>query len=173
MPENFITLKCESCGAKLDVYGDMERFACGYCGTEMVVQRRGGTVALKLLQEAIKNVQIGTDKTAAELALVRLNDELKDLNAKALTLRNSGQGCLLGCGWILASLGVLLLLGISFSDMHDRGIGVVLGMVVLMGGVAMLMGASSKSPQEELKAIEARIEQVNGRIAEQRAIVNS
>jgi len=69
MPENFISLKCQSCGGKLDVYEDMERFACGYCGSEMIVQRRGGTIALKLVQEAIKKVQIGTDQTAAELAL--------------------------------------------------------------------------------------------------------
>ena len=60
--ENFITLKCQSCGGKLDVFGDMERFACGYCGTEMIVQRRGGTISLKRVEEAIKKLQIGTDR---------------------------------------------------------------------------------------------------------------
>ena len=90
MSEQFVNLNCANCGAKLDVYVDMERFACGYCGTEMVVQRRGGTVALKAVTEAIKNVRIGTDKTAAELALVRLdqdsvrlNEQLKKLIAEA------------------------------------------------------------------------------------------
>jgi predicted RNA-binding Zn-ribbon protein involved in translation (DUF1610 family) len=67
MSDRFINLNCAHCGAKLDVYDDMERFACGYCGTEMIVQRRGGTVALKAVTEAIQKVQIGTDKTAAEL----------------------------------------------------------------------------------------------------------
>jgi hypothetical protein len=31
----------------------MDSFACRYCGTGMVVQRRGGTVGLKSIEEAI------------------------------------------------------------------------------------------------------------------------
>jgi hypothetical protein len=54
----------------------MNRFACGYCGTEQVVERKGGTVALKPITDAIARVQVGTDKTAAELALNRLPQEL-------------------------------------------------------------------------------------------------
>ena len=90
MSDHFIYLRCTNCGAKLDVYDDMERFSCGYCGTELIGQRRGGPVALKAVPKAIQKVQIGTDKTAAELALVRLNKEsgrldedLKKLTAEA------------------------------------------------------------------------------------------
>ena len=75
MADHFINLNCANCGAKLEIYDDMERFACGYCGTELIAQRRGGTVALRAVTEAIKKVQIGTDKTAAELALLRLNQQ--------------------------------------------------------------------------------------------------
>ena len=64
----------------MKIYGDMDRFSCGYCGTEMLVQRRGGTVALKLVTDAIQKVQIGTDKVAAELAIVRLKEELLRLS---------------------------------------------------------------------------------------------
>src|SRR5450432_973824 len=81
MSEHFIDLNCTNCGGKLEVYDDMERFACGYCGSQMIVQRRGKTVALKAVTEAIHKVQIGTDKTAAELAIVRLNKELEILKA--------------------------------------------------------------------------------------------
>ncbi|HPT28024.1 MAG TPA: hypothetical protein PLZ95_16515 [Bryobacteraceae bacterium] len=42
----------------------------------MVVQRRGGTVTLAAVTEAIQKVQVGTDRTAAELALIRLEKEL-------------------------------------------------------------------------------------------------
>src|SRR5258708_40151783 len=102
MPEPFITLKCESCGGKLEIHPDMERFACGYCGTEMVVQGRGGTVALRLGEAAIKRVQIGTDKTAAEFALLRLNDEVKVLRAEASSLIEAdlGKGVGVGCASI-------------------------------------------------------------------------
>jgi predicted RNA-binding Zn-ribbon protein involved in translation (DUF1610 family) len=82
MSERFISLKCQSCGAKLDVYEDQDHFACGHCGTEIMVQRRGGTVALKAVTEAIKEVQVGTDRTAAELALARLDKELSQLRAE-------------------------------------------------------------------------------------------
>jgi predicted RNA-binding Zn-ribbon protein involved in translation (DUF1610 family) len=77
-----VTLKCPSCGSSLDVSSDMERFACGYCGTEQIVLRRGGTVSLKPVEEAISKVQVGTDKTAAELALVRLRGELAEVEGK-------------------------------------------------------------------------------------------
>jgi predicted RNA-binding Zn-ribbon protein involved in translation (DUF1610 family) len=75
-----LTLSCVNCGGKLQVSLDMTRFACGYCGTEQIVKRKGGTVALKGLTEAINRVQAGTDKTAAELALNRLSADLQAVN---------------------------------------------------------------------------------------------
>ena len=77
-----LTLKCPGCGAALEVTPDMDRFACGYCGTEQIVQRRGGTVSPKLITDAISRVQTGTDRTAAELALVRLQQELAAIDTK-------------------------------------------------------------------------------------------
>jgi hypothetical protein len=93
----------------------MERFACGYCGAEMLVQRRGGTIALKALTEAITRVQVGTDRTAAELALIRLEKELGQLRTKrsemAARLPRDGElGWSTGCIGILGAIvvGVLL-----------------------------------------------------------------
>ena len=77
-----VTLKCPSCGSYLNVSHDIERFACGHCGTEQVVLRRGGTVSLKPVEGAISKVQVGTDKGAAKLALVRLRGELCELESK-------------------------------------------------------------------------------------------
>jgi predicted RNA-binding Zn-ribbon protein involved in translation (DUF1610 family) len=71
-------LECVDCGAKLDISKEMDRFACSYCGTEQIVERRGGTVSLKLLTDAIRKMRIVADKTAAELALTRLKAELAD-----------------------------------------------------------------------------------------------
>ncbi len=72
MTDHFLTMSCPDCSSKLDVYDDMERFACSYCGTEMIVQRRGGTVCLN---------GIG-DKLLAELALGRLEKEWRKLHAE-------------------------------------------------------------------------------------------
>lgn len=72
----FIPVKCAGCGGNLDITPEMENFSCGYCGTAQVVQRSGGTISLKVVGDAIKRVQVGTDKTAAELAIKRLTGEL-------------------------------------------------------------------------------------------------
>ena len=77
-----ITLKCPSCGANLAITPEMDTFACGYCGTQQMVQRNGGTVSLKLIGEAIARVQLGTDRTAAELAIRRLREDLSAVEAE-------------------------------------------------------------------------------------------
>jgi len=74
MSDKFVNLSCANCGAKLEIYNDMDRFACGFCGAEMLVHRRGGTVALKVVMNAAKKVRIATDKTAPESAIVRLEE---------------------------------------------------------------------------------------------------
>src|SRR5688500_15790452 len=74
-----ISLKCPGCGSNLEITTDMDRFACGYCGASQLVERRGGTVSLRLVTDAIKLVQAGTDKTAAELALKRLSGDLQNV----------------------------------------------------------------------------------------------
>jgi len=117
MPEHFIILKCQSCGGSLEIYEDMNHFACGYCGSEMMVQRRGGTVALKAVTDAIQKVQIGTDQTAAELAINRLQHEMRQCAAQRnvivnapLRLPPTGQGSLL-LALMTASLGTITLIG--------------------------------------------------------------
>jgi hypothetical protein len=74
-----IPLRCPGCGAKLEISNDMECFTCAYCGTELMAERKGGTVVLKPLTDAVTKVQVGTDKTAAELALVRLQREYDEI----------------------------------------------------------------------------------------------
>jgi predicted RNA-binding Zn-ribbon protein involved in translation (DUF1610 family) len=81
MMMTIVNLKCVSCGAELEITGEMERFACGYCGSQQIVERRGGTVGLKLA-ETVARIQEGTDKTAGELALVRLDKELAATRAQ-------------------------------------------------------------------------------------------
>lgn len=71
-----VSLACSSCGAALEIAPDQERFAYGFCGASLVVERRGGTISLRPVVDAIAKVQAGTDKTAAELALARLGREL-------------------------------------------------------------------------------------------------
>lgn len=76
---DFIMLTCNSCGGKLQITPEIDNFACMYCGTEYQVRREGGIVALTPLVEEIMKVSVSTDKTASELAIVRLKEELSSL----------------------------------------------------------------------------------------------
>lgn len=82
-----IKLNCVNCGGALEIHGDMDQFACGYCGSPQIVERRGGTIALRRVVDAVARVQVGTDKTAAELALVRLEKEIASIYAQWQTER--------------------------------------------------------------------------------------
>ncbi len=73
-----VALNCAGCGSSLDIKPEMTTFACGYCGVSQVVERSGGTISLNLIGETLQKVQVGTDKTAAELALKRLAKELDE-----------------------------------------------------------------------------------------------
>ncbi len=76
---DFITLSCPSCGAKLEATPDIDRFTCAHCGQEHIVKRSGGIVSLSPVVDAIKSVQTGVDKTAAELGIVRIQKEIDEL----------------------------------------------------------------------------------------------
>jgi hypothetical protein len=43
---DFVSLTCPSCNGKLQIAKDLERFACGYCGTEFAVNRGGGSLSV-------------------------------------------------------------------------------------------------------------------------------
>jgi ribosomal protein S27E len=73
---DFVTLSCPSCGGKLQITKDVERFACAHCGREHIVKRSGGIVSLSPVVDELKKVGVGVDKTASELAIVRLKDEI-------------------------------------------------------------------------------------------------
>ena len=171
MSDHFIGLNCSNCGATLDVYDDMERFICGACGTNLLVQRRGGTVRLTSVTEAIRKVQVGTDKTAAELALIRLNDELKVVGDRASAQSKAEQPELAQIlSMILCFFGIILVVMAMFVG--SMGMGVVgLLMFIFFGYVFIQLAQTRPSPA--LTAIEEELTELKARIEDQRRIVNS
>jgi ribosomal protein S27E len=73
---DFVTLTCPSCGGRLQITADTDRFACSHCGNDHVVKRSGGIVTLAPVVERLSRIQRGTDNTAAELGIRRLRDEI-------------------------------------------------------------------------------------------------
>lgn len=105
---DFFTLSCPTCGGKLQITSDIDRFACGHCGNEHVVSRVGGTVSVTLVVEGLKKVQAGTDKTASELAIQRFKQEIAQLQlARDSTKTSDDIGRLAMTGIGLGVLGIL------------------------------------------------------------------
>lgn len=73
-----LKLSCANCLAPLEIGEDLERFTCSYCGAAQIIERSGGVIATRKIETALKAVQRGTDRTAAELAIPRLTRELAE-----------------------------------------------------------------------------------------------
>jgi ribosomal protein S27AE len=135
-----VKLNCANCGGVLEIHGDMDQFACGYCGSAQIVERRGGTVALRLVVDAVARVQVGTDRTAAELAIVRLEKELATVNAQrqAATVKfnqsNNSSSPVAIVGMVLACFVGLLALGNIGKASNDGSL--VLPICWLVGAIA-------------------------------------
>ena len=106
MPE-FVSLTWPSCGGKLQIGNDVDRFACSYCGSEHVVKRSGGIVSLAPVIEEIRSVKNGVDKTASELAIKRLQEEQNNLRK---SIPDDNPGCLGKIGTFSITIAILALL---------------------------------------------------------------
>ena len=73
-----ITLTCHSCGGTLKITSEIDRFSCTHCGNEYWVRRGEGIISLDPVVQSIENVQTGVDKTASELAINRLKNEIRE-----------------------------------------------------------------------------------------------
>lgn len=72
---DFITLSCPSCRGKLKITGDINQFACEYCGNEFIVNRGENTISLAPIVDSINQVKQGVDRIAIELQIQRLQRE--------------------------------------------------------------------------------------------------
>ena len=83
------SLTCPSCGGKLQITKDIERFACEHCGNEHIVKRSGGVLSLAPVVEGLRKVRVGVDKTASELAIRRLSEEIQQLQLERTTIHRT------------------------------------------------------------------------------------
>jgi hypothetical protein len=112
-----ISLSCPSCASNLQITNDIDRFACSYCGKQLLVNRGGGIVSLKPLVEKLDKIGVSVDRTASELAIRRLKEEISENEA---TLNNAKSK--------KADVGKFILYGIS---------GVLIGVVLIFIRVCM------------------------------------
>jgi predicted RNA-binding Zn-ribbon protein involved in translation (DUF1610 family) len=156
MIAHFISLNCLSCGGTLEIYDDMERFACGYCGTEMAVQRRGGTAVLKAATAASLEDHNRVDK-AADLA--RLKEEGQGLSKRREVMLNDKIERQ-KWGYLLAV--ALFLVGFFLV----RFGGFVIGLSALMAGILTInfIRRMGKTMLADVRELDVKISVLNGRI---------
>lgn len=162
MPD-FVTLTCPSCGSRLQVTSDLERFACSYCGGEMVVRRSGGIVSLAPVVEGLNRVVAGVaqvshgvDQTAAELAIQRLRQNLRDL--EQAWDRVHGKKTRLHA-WALVAFVVAAMASVNGSNQ-------IVALAFVAGiGTLIAYAAKATSKGNRKRAIEEQAREVEGQIA--------
>jgi DNA-directed RNA polymerase subunit RPC12/RpoP len=185
MTGQFVSLKCVNCGGKLEVYDNVEGFACGYCGSEMAVQRRGGTIALTAVTEAVRQVQAGTDRTAGELAIVRLEREWAALSSRLAMMPRppTPLGTLAYRSLVLFGItfvGLIMAVGVFASEEIPNGPSDVIGVSIIVGSILFAVwiaffkarATPSSLLQQRRAAIESRIAEIESELIQNRAIVS-
>lgn len=192
-----VRLLCPHCGATLSVSEAMGKsVACSYCGTSLAIQKSEGTVFLTELGDAISRVQAGTDRTAAELAVRRLSEDLARLETgrRQLTTRREGvvtahraeltgrylaMGCL---AFVVPILGLVILGGLFGRERVNLSLPYIM---FIAGAVILFLlvrkhRAREREVDAQTTAMDARSSQLDaemahcrGRIAEKRAIADS
>jgi predicted RNA-binding Zn-ribbon protein involved in translation (DUF1610 family) len=178
---HIIPLKCPSCAAKLDIASDMEQFACGFCGTTLMVRRAGGTISLRTVTDAISKVQAGTDKTASELAIQRLDTERIGLAARRAEIERTGQAGINGiksmlAGAVIAIFAIVFMLGLIVIKDTTVGIIASLGFsLILLAPVVYIQQKRKRSVRGEMEAsfrqLDARVQVVNRELQHHRRTV--
>lgn len=173
-----IKLQCVSCGGNLDISPDMMNFACGYCGTQQTVERIGGTISLKLLKDAISKVQVGTDKTASELALKRLQEELAIVQDKIISVDGfifTQQSYTFAVVFILGAIVICAICVYLFPRDQSLGAAIILGLIWFGCSYIWVNNRirTIKENNEPLKKLKAEEAMIQERIAEHKAIVDS
>jgi len=87
MPEVF-TLTCPTCGGKLQIAPDLDRFACAHCGNEHIVVKGTGTISILPIREDLHKIGTGVDRTASELALTRIEAEVRAVKSELSDLKS-------------------------------------------------------------------------------------
>ena len=142
---DFVSLTCPSCNGKLQIGKDLDRFACGYCGTEFVVNR-GGVISLSPVVEGLKRVEKGVDKTASELAIARLSKDIEGLEQQWNSIASEDN-----MGLDLWGIGLLIGSPIISSG-NTTGLLVVGGIGALILFIAISSTLNNSRKKKELEA---------------------
>lgn len=166
MPD-FLTLSCPVCTGQLKITEDLNRFACAYCGTEHLVRRTDSTISLQPMVEGLRNVQKGVDRTASELAIVRLEREIPVISQRLMKAKEEREALRANYDLIVTRSFVAIMIAIAalvllfYSAL--RGDGNLAVSALFFGGlaVAYFLETRKKQPMrlaqiEQLSQVETK-----------------
>jgi hypothetical protein len=172
-----VSLKCTSCGGSLDVKPDVDELGCGYCGATLLVEREGGSVSFRQIHSAISQVRVGTDKTAAELAIVRLLSEIAETERQMTLVRLRFSKEAENLRAIFAVGGIVAALILTALLLPRSGVAALIAVIGLaIPTVYFFLKAEAKIAEreaEKLKPWENACDSLNTRLIKNRRIVDS
>lgn len=71
-----IKISCPACGSTSSRKEGLSDFVCHYCGTQFRVEHKNGGISLSPIMESMQTLQTGMDRTATELTVKRLKEEI-------------------------------------------------------------------------------------------------
>jgi hypothetical protein len=83
-------LKCPTCGGTLYITGDIDRFVCGFCKNEHIVERSGGVITIKAVKE-LERFGVVHEKLAAERAIQYSTEKISSLQSEQTQLQSQIQ----------------------------------------------------------------------------------
>jgi hypothetical protein len=166
---SLVLLSCPTCGNKLEMTANVDRFACAACGNEFVIRRSGGTVSVAPLVAEIKDVHQTVDRTAAELAMIRLQQELASLDARRGKARDDFARQFRSFGLVPVIAVVLILAPGPVRSLFSIS-GVPVGGILLLAWVVAFVWLFGRS-QQQTQIIARRVAEIKLDLARQRAVV--
>jgi hypothetical protein len=139
--KDLITLSCPSCGNKLQITSDIDRFACAACGNEYIVNRSDGIVSVKPVIDNLTKGLDEVDRTDSEIAIVRLNKEIDELekarrNVPPKMIADKSKPKNMGYITIVCIIGIIT---VSISGVSSSAIGFIVGLLFCGLGILFLV----------------------------------
>ncbi|NVD71268.1 hypothetical protein HUX88_11970 [Duganella sp. BJB1802] len=172
-----LSLKCENCGATLDVGHAVSTVVCGYCRGEQLVERGEEDVSLREQQEMLDDASANLimRRMASEQAIERFESDIREIceerdnNIRVFQGAQSKKGCL-GLSFLLVGIAVTLVLLDEYS--------IPLWFAIPFGFFLLALTGVFAGPKKETeKTIEAsaaaKMAPLKEQIARHQAIIDS
>ena len=180
------SLSCANCSAPLEIGSDTERFICAHCGSAQILERQGGIISLKKVENSLHAIQRGTDRTAAELAIPRLTQEKQQilaLRAQALEAHQKKRAHARGRRLTLAGISFLVLLlagptAINQIKMTALNTALTLAWMLSLIVIPVLVFLKTRMPrstsaQQVISDYDAQLASIEAHLQANRAIVST